>query len=85
MKGVLDRFEGLDAVILIEEENEEFTVPRTKLPKGSSEGVWFHLIKENSTYHIQSIDVAATEEKSSANATLMENLRKNKKGSKFKR
>lgn len=85
MKGVLDRFEGLEAVILIEEENEEFTVPRTKLPKGSSEGVWFHLIKENGTYHIQSIDVATTEEKSSANATLMENLRKNKKGSKFKR
>lgn len=85
MKGVLDRYEGMDAVILVEENKQEFTVPKTDLPEGSFEGVWFHLAEINGSYKVQSIDVAATEEKSTANALLLESLRKNKQGSKFKR
>ncbi len=85
MKGVLDRFEGKFAVIKVEENKEEFTVAKHVLPEASVIGTWFHIMHMGDTYHIQSIDIAATEEKSSANALLMEKSRHNKRENKFKR
>ncbi|HLQ95863.1 MAG TPA: DUF3006 family protein [Pseudogracilibacillus sp.] len=86
MKGVLDRFEKNLAVILIEENNEEITLERNKLPDYSVPGIWFDLAySPQYGYRIIAVNVAATEEKSSANAMLLENLQKHKKGSKFKR
>lgn len=85
MKGVLDRYEGGLAVILVEESKEEFTLEKTELPKGSTQGTWYHLIHGENGYAISSIDVAATEEKSSANALLLEKVQQKKKESKFRR
>lgn len=86
MKGVLDRFEKNLAVILIEENNEEITMERNNLPDYSVPGIWFDLAYSHQYgYRIIAVNVAATEEKSSANAMLLENVQKHKKGSKFKR
>lgn len=83
MLGVLDRFEGNLAVILVEENNEQFTIEREKLPAESVEGTWFHLSKHRDSYHVNSIDIAKTEEKSAANALLLERLQKRRRKSKF--
>jgi len=85
MRGVLDRFEGDNAVILVEENKEEFLVKKGELPAASEPGVWFHLSHNQHGYTISSIDVSKTEEKSSANALLLERLRSKKKESSFKR
>lgn len=85
MKGVLDRFEGNLAVILLEDEAKEFTTEKESLPKGSVVGTWFHITHNQSNYAISSIDIAETEAKSAANALLLEQLRDRKKTSKFKR
>ncbi|HLR55020.1 MAG TPA: DUF3006 domain-containing protein [Pseudogracilibacillus sp.] len=86
MIGVLDRFEKNLAVILLEEQNEEITIDQQKLPHNSVPGIWFNVAYSHQYgYRIISVNVAATEEKSSANAMLLENLQKHKQGSKFKR
>lgn len=85
MRGVLDRFESSTAVILLEEDNKEITLPTEVLPEGSFEGIWFHLSEHNGNYKVNSIDVAKTESKTSANALLLEQMKKKSKGSKFKK
>lgn len=85
MRGVLDRFEGSEAVILLEESKQEVILPEEALPEGSLEGTWFHLTQLDGTYKINSIDVAKTEAKTTANALLLEQMRQKSKGSKFKK
>lgn len=85
MNGVLDRFEGNQAVILVEKEAEEFTIEKEQLPEGSTVGTWFHVAHGTKGYSVVSIDTMKTEEQSTANALLMEKLRKRKKTSKLKR
>src|SRR5699024_11527043 len=71
MKGVLDRFEKNLAVILLEEQNEEITIDQQKLPHNSVPGIWFNVAYSHQYgYRIISVNVAATEEKSSASAML---------------
>jgi len=61
-KGVLDRFENPEqAVILLEKEGLEITVPRSKLPPGSTEGTWFNIKRTPSEVNILSIDSQMTE------------------------
>lgn len=43
MKGVIDRFEGEYAVILVEAGEVELNMPRKLLPKGTREGSWLIL------------------------------------------
>lgn len=85
MHGVLDRFEGNQAVILVEKEKAEFTVENEKLPENSTVGTWFHVTHDQESYAIVAVDIAKTEEQSTANALLMEKLRQKKKTSKLKR
>ncbi|WP_163969738.1 DUF3006 domain-containing protein [Oceanobacillus halotolerans] len=60
-RGVLDRFEGGYAVILVEEFKTEFTVRKEQLPAGSKVNTWFHLTIENGEYKVVSIDDTLTE------------------------
>src|SRR5699024_7877375 len=86
MNGVLDRFEKNLAVIVLEEQNEEINIDQQKLHHNRVPGIWFNVAYSHQYgYRIISVNVAATEEKSSANAMLLENLQKHKQGSKFKK
>lgn len=85
MKGILDRFEGNQAVILIEETKEELIVNREGLPRGSAKHTIFNLEKANGSYQIASIDLTQTKAAAKKSASLMDQLRGKKKGSKFKR
>lgn len=85
MKGILDRFEGEQAVILIEEANDEWIVDKNDLPAGSEKHTIFKLSKENGAYTILDIDVQATEQAREKSSSLMEQLRAKSRGSKFKR
>nr|MBO2500308.1 DUF3006 domain-containing protein [Acidimicrobiia bacterium] len=43
IKGVVDRFEGDLAVLLVGEDETELVVPRSELPAGAAEGTWLRL------------------------------------------
>lgn len=85
MKGVLDRFEGDKAVILVEDAKEEFIVPREKLPAGSKVNTFFQLEKVDDTFQIISIDKTKTVEAKEKTSDIMAKLRAKSKGSKFKK
>lgn len=86
VKGYLDRIEDNEkAVILIEEENTEIVVPIDELPGGSKEKTWFHIVEENGSFKIISIDDDMTEQKKRQSSDLMKKLRERKKESKFKK
>ena len=85
MRGILDRFEGEQAVILIEEVKQEIIVSKNNLPANSEVNTVFKLTEENGNYSIAGIDIAATKQASQESSALMDKLRKKSSGSKFKR
>jgi hypothetical protein len=46
-KAVVDRFEGQQAVLLLEGGQEQLVVPRKSLPPGTKEGYWLQVVIEN--------------------------------------
>ncbi|GAB3794288.1 DUF3006 domain-containing protein [Virgibacillus kimchii] len=85
MKGILDRFEGNKAVILIEETKEEWVTYRENLPPGSDVNTYFTMKKNNKDYNIIAIDETTTEEQAQKSSALMKKLRNKSSGSKFKK
>lgn len=85
LKGVLDRIEDNQAVVLVEEKGEQFTLPKEKLPPNSKEGTWFSIKQENEKFVIVKIDEQLTKEKQAQSADLMSQLQAKKSSSKFKR
>lgn len=85
MKGILDRFEGNLAVILVETEKEEFTVPKKNLPPGSQVDTYFELKKDGQSYQIIKIAETKTQKEKLKTSDLMAKLRARKTRSKFER
>jgi hypothetical protein len=85
MKGVLDRFEGNQAVILIEVEKAELIVPKEELPEGSKVNTIFKMDKADGEYIIISIDSEAKKEAKETTADLLAKLRAKSSGSTFKK
>ncbi|WP_042146853.1 DUF3006 domain-containing protein [Paucisalibacillus sp. EB02] len=85
MRGVLDRFEGNQAVILIEEDKAELVVLKEELPEGSKINTVFKIANENGDYQILAIDQEAEKEAKETTADLLAKLRANSNGSKFKK
>ncbi|MBC5637754.1 DUF3006 domain-containing protein [Ornithinibacillus sp. BX22] len=85
MQGVLDRFEGNLAVILIEEDKAELIIPKEKLPEGSHVDTIFEMEKRNSSYHIIAINTEAEKRAKEKTTNLLAQLRTNSTGSKFKK
>lgn len=56
LKAVLDRIEGDQAVLLLENWNKEIILPVEQLPKGSEEKMWFRIEKKENDYYIKDID-----------------------------
>lgn len=74
--GVLDRYtdEG-DAVILLEDREEEWIVPADELPEASREGVWFQIGLDGESFNIISIDWRRTKEAERKSKELLDELR----------
>ncbi|MBM6615574.1 DUF3006 domain-containing protein [Desemzia sp. RIT804] len=85
MKGMLDRFEGNKAVLLMEELNKEWIVEKSQLPEGSETGDWFTMELTDDELSDIVIDHQLTEEKKQSVDDLMKSIRSKSKGSKFKR
>lgn len=85
MKGVLDRFEGNLAVILIEENKAEVVIPTEKLPEGSKVNTVFKMVKSSGSYTIIEVDLSAEQEAKETTQDLMAKLRARSNGSKFKK
>lgn len=85
MQGVLDRFEGNLAVILIEEDKAELIIPKEKLPEGSRVDTVFELEKRNSSYHIIAINTVAEKKAKEKTTDLLAQIRAKSTGSKYKK
>ena len=85
VKGMLDRFEGNKAVLLVEELNKEWIIERDQLPTGSKKGNWFTLEISGDKISSISMDHQLTEKKSQKVDDLMQTIRSKSTGSKFKR
>lgn len=77
-QAVLDRFATEDqAVLLIEQIDREFIVPRERLPDGSDLHVWFTVSIEDEELMIQEIDLKKEDKQWQKIRRLMTYLRKN--------
>lgn len=85
MKGILDRFEGDLAVILVESAKVEFTVPKSNLPTGSQVNTYFDLKKDGQSYKIIKISESKTIAEKQKTSDLMAKLRARQTESKYKR
>ena len=85
MQGVLDRFEGNLAVILIEEEKSELVLPKEALPEDSKVNTIFQMEKQDGEYKILAIDQEAVQKATETTADLLAKLRAKSSGSKFKK
>lgn len=86
MKGVFDRIEdGGIAVILIEEEGWQFTVPVDELPAGSKVHAHFDVTVEDGVVTSIALEEEARISRENETESLLERLRSKKKGSRFKR
>jgi hypothetical protein len=75
-KAVIDRFEEDLAVILVGEEEEQFTLPREALPEGAQEGSWLQIERREETIVVLSLDEDETERVRSRIAEKMARLRR---------
>ncbi|MFS0674011.1 DUF3006 domain-containing protein [Ornithinibacillus sp. 179-J 7C1 HS] len=85
MKGVLDRFEDNQAVILIEEEKAELIISNDELPEGSEVNTVFKVENSNGIYKIAGIDHEEEQATKEKTADLLAKLRARSNGSNFKK
>lgn len=77
VSGVLDRIENRQiAVILLEDIDEQITIPKTKLPKGSTTNTWFMIKIYRSFITLLAIDENRTMVEKQKSEQLREKLRK---------
>jgi Protein of unknown function (DUF3006) len=86
MKGYLDRIEeNRFAVILVDEINKEFIVPKEQLPEGSTEKSYFDITFENDKISSIKLNSQQTHSEQQRVEELMGKLRAKSSGSKFKK
>ncbi|MRH41443.1 DUF3006 family protein [Aquibacillus halophilus] len=86
MKGYLDRIEeGKFAVILVDEINKEFILPKAELPVGSSEQSYFDLTIENDKITSLKLNEQTTSTEQEKVDNLISKIRSKNKDSKFKK
>ncbi|MEN2768540.1 DUF3006 domain-containing protein [Ornithinibacillus xuwenensis] len=85
MKGVLDRFEGDQAVILLEAINEELILAKEDLPDGSKVNTIFKINKQNEHYQIIGIDHDSEIKMKESTSDLLAKLRAKQTESKFRK
>ncbi|WP_152655357.1 DUF3006 domain-containing protein [Oceanobacillus sp. CFH 90083] len=86
MKGIIDRFEGDIAVILIEAENREIHIPANKLPEECTVKSMVNIkASEENTHSEVSLDPDSDHQNKQKSNDLRKALLNRKKGSKLKR
>lgn len=75
MKAVIDRFEGMFAVIVLEDDRR-FSIPRKELPKGAKEGNWLQVEVMADEIKSITLDLAETQSAKKRIAEKLERLRK---------
>ena len=75
-KGVVDRMENDQAIILINSINKELVVPMNSLPFNAQVNDWLHIEFIDHTYKIVSIDHQLTEKRKRKSTYLINQLRK---------
>ena len=75
-KGVVDRMENDQAIILIDSINKELVLPMNSLPVNAQVNDWLHIEFTNHTYKIVSIDHQLTEKRKRKSTYLINQLRK---------
>jgi len=86
MKGYFDRIEeNKFAVILVEEINKEFIVPKDQLPEGSTKNSYFDLTIENEKISSIKLNTQETHTEQQNTEDLISKLRAKSTGSKFKK
>lgn len=75
-KGVLDRMEGEQAIILIESIHQTIVVSNSSLPSDSQINMWFNVELIDDTYKVVSIDYQLTEKRERKSTHLVNELRK---------
>lgn len=74
-KGVLDRMENDQAIILLETIDQTLEVPKSSLPVGSQINMWFNIELIDQTYKIVSIDHQLTKSREQKSTDLINKLR----------
>lgn len=86
MKGIIDRFEGELAVILVEAENREILIPTSELPADCIVKSVVRIDEsEENTHPKITLDEEADEENKQKSSDLREALLKRKKSSRLKK
>ncbi|MER1955509.1 MAG: DUF3006 domain-containing protein [Desemzia incerta] len=85
MKAMLDRIEEGKAVLLIQDVEKEWIIDKNHLPHGSNVGDWLTIQITEGRISDMTIDQALTQEKKKTAEDLLTSIRKQPKGSKFKR
>jgi hypothetical protein len=76
-QAVIDRFEGMVAVLLVGEERQPLDVPRSALPPGAGPGQWLQIVVESGRVVQVELDLAATE---AAQRRIQEKLERLRRG-----
>lgn len=82
---MLDRIEEGKAVLLIQDVEKEWIIDKNHLPHGSNVGDWLTIHITEGRISDMTIDQALTQEKKKTAEDLLTSIRKQPKGSKFKR
>lgn len=85
MKGIIDRFEGDLAVILIETENREIHIPSRELPEACTVKSVVHIEESLETSPKITLDAAADQENKQKSSDLRKALLNREKNRKLKR
>ncbi|MER2041867.1 MAG: DUF3006 domain-containing protein [Desemzia incerta] len=85
MKAILDRIEEGKAVLLIQDVEKEWIIDKNHLPHGCNVGDWLTIQITEGRISDMTIDQALTQEKKKTAEDLLTSIRKQPKGSKFKR
>ncbi|WP_062051861.1 DUF3006 domain-containing protein [Bacillus sp. JCM 19034] len=86
VRAVIDRIvNDRIAVLVAEEVNKEYSVPKEQLPEGANEGTWLSLVVEQDQVMEMAIDKNMTETMEERVKNQLSRLQQKSRGSRFKR
>jgi hypothetical protein len=75
-KASIDRFEGNIAIVIVSEENKQYLVNKSDLPKGAKEGDWLSVEISGEKITKMEIDIQAKEESEKRIQSKLDSLRR---------
>lgn len=75
-KASIDRFEGNTAVVILSDENKQYLVNKSDLPKGAKEGDWLSVEISGEKITKMEIDLQAKEESTIRIQSKLDSLRR---------